>query len=343
MPQGTAFTSNDAGDYVALAPAGATATADYTFFRYLDDTTGIEHDRVQTVEREGGDGQDMALAYTEHHTGRMTVAAYARPDSLAKLLGWALGAGTITGASAVPHVHDLWPAAQARLLDAEDAGPGQSLVEKLIDGKLGEVTISGEHGKPIRVTANLVGGDSPYDRAVGSARTVSYETDEPFYFNLGSYSMAVSGGLQGDGEITRWSCTFTRGQDEEVYGVGFGRRVIPDLNRDVTVEVTRRYQNATAHREIHYAAGGSTVRTRPATGALQLYVSNQLAGTALRDLALNLPLVLWQPPTRNGFQVDGQTVYEDFTGQALKARGGTHLVSVQVRAALATAVASGLQ
>lgn len=344
MPQGTAFTSNDAADYVGLAPAGAALTSDFTFFRWLDDTTGIEHDRTQTMEREGGDGQDMGLAYVEHHTGRMTVAAYARPDTLAVLLGYAFGAGTITGVpTAVPKTHDFWPIAQARLLDAEDAGPGQSLVERMVDSKIGELTLSAEHGKPLRVTAAIVGGDSPQDRAIASARSVSYETDEPFYFNQGSYSMAVSGGLLGDGEVTRWSVTFTRGQDEEVYGVGFGRRVIPDLNRDVAVEVTRRYQNATAHRGLNYAAGGSTVRTTPATGALSIFMSNQLVGTALRSFTLNVPLVMWQPPTRNAFQVDGQTVYEDFTGAALKARGGTHIISAQVAAALPTIVASGLR
>jgi hypothetical protein len=188
----------------------------------------------------------------------------------------------------------------------------------------------------------LVGGDSPRARQVGSARAVSYETDEPFYFNTGSYQLGVGGAMAADDGITRWTCTFTRGQDDSVFGVGYGRKAIPDLNRSTTVEITRRYQSATQHAAILTGAGSVGAAT-VATGAFRAFLTNGLAGSALRSFQLDVPLLVFAPPTRNVLQVDGETVYEDLSGVALKARaGGTHSVWAQVKNALPTAVASGL-
>lgn len=343
MASGTAYVSNDAADYWALAPDGSVATSAFTFMRWLNDSTMVDHDRVQTTEREGGDGQDMGLAYIEHHTGRVVGAAYGRPELLAKSMGWALGAGTVTSvASTLPYTHELSPANQARLLSWEGAAPGQSVIEELVSSKVSEVQIRAEHGKPLHVQLTVLGGDSPHSRPVGSARTVSYETDEPFYFNTGSHQLGVGGAMAGDDGITRWVCTFTRGQDDAVFGVGFGRKAIPDTNRNATLELTRRYQSATQHAAILYGAGSVGAAT-VATGAFRTFMTNGLTGSALRSFQLDLPLLVFAPPTRNVLQVDGETVYEDLNGVAMKARaGGTHLVWAQVKNAQPTAIASGL-
>lgn len=342
----TAYVSNDGNDYVALAPQSAagtpaTATSAFSFFRWLDDTAAVDHDRVITTEREGGVGQDLSIAWVEHHTGRGNLAAYARPDLLTRVLGWLLGAGSVTSAaSTLPYTHDLWPVDQARLLTYEAAAPQRSVVEQLVDSKLQSITIEGEHGKPIRVTAALVGGGTPQARDVASARTVTLETSDPFFFNTGSYNLAISGAPAADDSMTRWSVTFERSQDEEVFGVGYGRQAIPDLNRNVTVEGTRRYQSATAHNAILYGSGGSVAAASVATGMLDLFMSNAGAGTALRTFRFVVPLMQVQPLTRNVFEVDGQTVYEDFAGVALKS--GTHLAWARVQSAVPTSIASGL-
>jgi hypothetical protein len=339
----TAFTSNDGNDYVALAPqsgvgAAVTSTAAYTFFKWLDGTSTVQHDRAMTTE--GGDGQDQALAYIEHHTGGANVVAYGRPDSAVRLIGWAFGAGTITGTVGGKYTHTLWPANQARLLTFEAAAPGQSVIEQLFDSKVKELTIEAEHGKPVKVTAAITGGDSPRSIARASARTVSLESGEPFYFNLGSYQFSVAGTPVAEDEITKMTVTYTRTQDESVFGVGYGRKAITDLNRDVTVEFTRRYTNPSMHNAVLYgAAGGSIVTPAVATGTLDMIVSNGLTGASARSIRLAVPGVVWQPLARNVLEVDGQTVYEDFAGVGLKM--GTHLAWAQVECGVASFVASG--
>lgn len=343
----TAYSSNDGNDYAALAPQSAagtpvTATASFTFFRWLDDTTQIEHDRVQTYEREGGDGQDMALAYVEHHTGNTTVAGYARPDALTKLLAWCMGQGTMSSAvSTLPYTHTIWPVDQARLLTWEGAAPKQTIIGQLMDSKISEVKLEAEHGKPLKVTAAITGGDSPRSLNVASAKTVTLETEDPFYFNTGSYALAVSGALAGNDGITKWTCTFTREQDDEVFGVGYGRKAITDLNRNVTLDVTRRYESAADHNAVLFS-GGTVGAPTVATGAWSAFMTNGKAGSALRTLRFDIPLMAISPLTRNVMEPDGQTVYEDLSAVALKIRGGTYLAWAQIQNALPTAIASGL-
>lgn len=345
----TAYISNAAGDYVALGPQSAAGTpqdttANYVFARWIEGTEGLTHDRVQTTEREGGDGQDLGLAYVEHHTGKGNAVVYARPEITAKILGWALGAGSVTSAASTwPYTHELYPANEARLLTYEAFAPQGAVGERMVDSKIQEVVIEGEHGKPIKITVSVNGGDSPYQRAVGSARTVSYETDDPFFFNTGSHMVAIAGAAVAMDEVTRWSVTFTRAQDEEVFGVGYGRKAITDINRNVALEFTRRFLSATAHNAVLYG-GGSAVAPTVATGAFKAFMTNGLSGSALRSFELEVPLVVMQPLTRNVFEVDGQTVYEDIAAVAMKPRsGGTHLIRAQVKNLVPTSIASGMQ
>ncbi len=343
----TAFSSNDAGDYIALAPQAAVgaapaSTAAYVFAKWIDGTTGVDHDRAVTFEREGGDGQDNGLAYVEHHVANTQLAAYARPEVSARWLGWALGAGTVAGSAGVGYVHTLTPAIQARLLTAEVAAPAQSIIEQLIDSKIGELTIEGEHGKPIKLTAKVTGGDSPRKLNAASARVVTVETGEPFYFNLGSIAFGVEGPQVAEDEVTKFSLTWSREQDDSVYGVGYGRKAITDLNRTVSLEMTHRYTSATMHAGIMYQGGmtGSIIDPTVATGVFDAVFSNGLTGASARSLRLVVPNVAWRPLTRNTFEPDGKTVYEDLAGVGL--RQGTHVFYAEVRNMVATAIASGL-
>lgn len=345
----TAVISNAAVDYVALGRQSAAGTPQdttsaYLFARWLDGTEGVTHERVQTTEREGGDGQDMGYAYIEHHTGKGNLVAYARPEITAKALGWALGAGSMTSAASTwPYTHELYPANEAAILTYEAFAPQGVIGERLVDSKISEVAIEAEHGKPVKITVAVNGGDSPQQRVAGSARTVSYETDEPFYFNTASHQLAIAGAALGMDEVTKWTCTFTREQDEEVFGVGYGRKAITDLNRNVTLDLTRRFLSATLHNAVAYG-GGSAIAPTVATGSFKVFMTNGLTGSALRSFELEVPLMVMQPLSRNVFEVDGQTVYEDISAVAIKPRsGGTHLVRAQVKNLVPTSIASGMQ
>lgn len=337
----TAYVSNDVNSYIAFGSQSAqgTESSTYTFAKYLDGA-GLEHARTVTSEREGGTGQDLVLAYTEHHVGGAQVPVYARPEITARILAYALGQGTRTStASTHPYTHELYPVDQARMLTYEQFSPGAELGERMLDSKITEVSIEGEHGKPVKVTANIVGGDSPQNRDAGSARTITLESDDPFYFNTASHQVAVGGAYQADDGITKWKVTFSRGVDDAVFGAGYGRKAIPEQNREVAVELTRRYTNATVHRQIAYG-GGSYVSPTVATGAFKVFMTNGNTGSALRSFELEVPLMVMEVAKRNGFEVDGQTVYEDLVGKGLK--GATHVVRAQIKNLVPTHLASGL-
>lgn len=344
----TAYISNANVDYVAIGAQSAAGTAQETtasflFARWLDGTDGVTHDRSQQTEREGGDGQDLGLAYIEHHTGKGNLVGYARPEFLAKVLGWALGAGSMTSAASTwPYTHELYPANESRLVTYEAFAPQAAIGENMLDSKINEVEIEAEHGKPLKVTVSVNGGDSPRQRVAASARTVSYETDDPFFFNTGSHMLAIAGAAAADEDVTKWTCKFTREQDDEVFGVGYGRKAITDLNRNVTLELTRRFKSATAHNAIAYG-GGSTVAPTVATGSFKSFMTNGLSGSALRSFELEVPLMVMEPLKRNVFEPDGKTVYEDLAAVALKPRsGGTHLIRAQVKNLVPTSIASGM-
>jgi hypothetical protein len=69
-------------------------------------------------------------------------------------------------------------------------------------------------------------------------------------------------------------------------------------------------------------------------------MSNGFTGASLRSLELEVPLLVAQSLGRNTFEPDGQTVYEEFTGVAVK--GATHLIRARTETAIATHIASGI-
>ena len=335
----TAYTSNDVRSYIALGAQlsgpGTPATT-YQFAKWLDGS-GSEHDRAVTVEREGGDGQDMNLAYVEHHFADAPVSIYARPDWILRALAWAIGQSSVVATSPV-FTHEVMPLPEARLLTYEQFAPGNTIGERLVDSVISELTIHGEVGKPIQITAQVIGGNSPEDRVAASARTVTTEAEPPFMFQQGSYQVALGGAYAADDSLTEWTVTFTRNVDAAVQGVGLGRQVIPPLSRDISVELVRRYQSATQHAAVNYA-GGSQAAPTVATGAFKLAVAYGAAGSA-RLMEIEVPQFAVQGLTRNTFEPDGETVYETLSGMAIK--GATHIIRGRIQNMVATHVASGI-
>lgn len=336
----TVFTSNDVRSYVALGPqtAAGTPATTYTFSKWLDGS-GIDHDRAVTVEREGGDGQDMNLAYVEHHFGGAQANQYLRPDIGLKIVAWALGQSSVVATSPV-FQHEVIPQPDGRIVTYEQYAPGVAIGERMIDSQITELVVTHELGKPLRVNAQVVGGNTPEARVAASARTVAVEAEPPFMFHQGSIQIAIAGAAVADDTITGWTLTFTRNVDDAVQGVGLGRQGIPNLNREVSLEVTRRFTDPAAHQAVHYA-GGSVGAATVATGAFRAnYAYNMQAANASNRVAeFEVPQFVVQGITRNTFEPDGQTVYETITAMAIK--GPTHIARAMFKGPVATHVASG--
>jgi len=337
----TAYSSNDVNAYAAFAAQSAIGTAGttFTFARYLNGA-GLEHARAIQIEREGGDGQDPTLAYVQQHTADPKLPVYARPEITARLIAYAFGQGTTTSAaSTLPYTHEIWPVPQARLLTFEQFAPGAAMGDQVIDSKITKVTVSSEHGAPVKVDTEWMGGDTPRARAAGSARTVTTEAEAPFLHDMASVQVAVAGAYAADESVSRWQVEFTRGVDD-AFGVGYGRDVLIEKTRDVTVTFTRRFQAGTDDRAVNYGSGSLGMSTI-ATGAFKFFVQyGQGVASAARSLEVEVPLLVWDTPRRNVLETEGGIVLEEWTGRAIK--GATHLIRAQVKNALPTALASGL-
>ncbi len=335
----TVYTSNNVGQYIAIGSQTAfgTPAATYQFARWLDGS-GLEHDRVVTIEREGGDGQDNNLAYVEHHFAGAKLVEYARPDALLRRLAFVLGQSSVVATSPV-FQHEIIPLSDPRPITYEQYAPHQAIGERIYDSIISELVITHELGKPLMMESTIVGGGVPEQRVIGSARTASFDAEPPFLFHQGSLQVTIAGAAAADDSITGWKWAFTRTVDEEIQGVGMGRQAIAPLNRDVTLQITRRFIDPAAHAAINYGGGSQGVSTH-ATGAAKFsYAYGNQANATGRYFELEMPLAVITGITRNVFEQDGQTVYETVNLTAVK--GATHIMRAMAKNAVATHVASG--
>lgn len=335
----TVYTSNRVDSYIAVgSQTQATVPATtYQFTRWLDGA-GITHDRVVTVEREGGDGQDLNISYVEHHFANANVVEYARPDTLLRKLAYVFGQSSVVATSPV-YQHEIIPLPDPRLITVEQFAPGQAIGERIYDSVMQELTLEHNLGKPLKITSLVIGGNSPQSIAVGSARTVALDAEPPFLFWQGSITVTVAGVAAADDSITDWTFKFARTLDDNVQGVGLGRQAIAPLHRDITMNIRRRFVDPTAHNAIMYA-GGSVGAPTQATGAFKAaYAYSVAGGGSYRYFELEIPLAAITGITRNIFEKDGQTVYESIDMTAMK--GATWIVRAMAKNAVATHIASG--
>lgn len=340
MATPTAYTSNRVESYIAIgSQTGPTVPATtYQFTRWLDGS-GLEHERVVTAEREGGDGQDMNLAYVEKHMAGAKVVEYARPDNLLRKLAFAMGQSSVVATSPV-FQHEIIPQQDPRFITYEQYAPGIAIGERIYDSVISEFELAHELGKPLKMEYTVVGGGVPEQRVIGSARTVALDAEPPFLFHQGSIQVAVAGAYAADDSVTGWTFKWNRTVDDGVQGVGLGRQAIPALNREVTVEIRRRFVDPAAHAAINYGGGSQGIASF-ATGAFKVNYAYamQAANGSNRVFELEIPLGVITGITRNVFEQDGQTVYETINMTALK--GATHIARAQARNAVGTHIASG--
>jgi hypothetical protein len=140
-------------------------------------------------------------------------------------------------------ISGTWPYATMQV-----AYPGTSLVHFLSDVKFTGLKIEGAKGEPIKVTM-------PFTAITfGASSTVftpSYP-NEPFFLYHNQPSYLLDGSA--DSTIDSWSIDIKYGVDE-LQAQSIALDDIALQNRDIDVQVTRRYQNSTTWKKIAYSAG----------------------------------------------------------------------------------------
>lgn len=323
--------TNEASNYFAIGKqtAKGTEASTFYFYRHLSGT-GLEMNTTTQAEREGGDGQEVGLVYKSAISMDGPGVANARPELAGRIFAYVLGADSVSapaaGASGVAQVHTAAPTslgASAPYLTVEQCFGDK--IERVSDALVGEVTIEGEAGRPIKITSNFVGGGTPYGRDVASALTPARETGQPFFFP--GASVVIDGA--GNSKITKFKQTVRRTLDEDIRTTQLFREDVVQLNFDSDLEFTLKYEDKTLYDKIQLG-GGSMVPIDLATGSFKLY-TEQGAGTALRFLETNVPCHRYTGARLNKLDPDGKTVFIDVTAMGVK--GATHQFFSRVQTA----------
>ncbi len=325
--------TNEPANYFAIGKQSAKDAEATTFYflRHLDGTALERDDNIESV-REGGDGQEVGLRYRTAVSQDGQLVANARPEIAGRLFAYLLGRDSVAGgagaASAVTQQHTSTPTAlgpsSPYYLTVEQAWADE--VERVSNAKVNELTIEGEAGRPLKLTAGLLAGGTPYFPT--AAQSPTRETDQPFFFPNGSY--VIDGAA--NTKLTKFRVNVKRGVDGDIRTTSLHREDVVELNFDVEFEGTLKYEDKTLYRKVH-ALGGSQVPLNALDLATGSFVAHTDFGvsTLRRFLQVHLPVFQYTGARVNKLDPDGKTMYIDFSAMGIK--GATHQIWTLVQAA----------
>ena len=157
-----------------------TDTAPTTFLRLaaadsLEQVQDVIEDRTLNSDRE------IDAIYKVAHKPGGSFQTYARPGLGAQLLAYALGADSVTVGSV--YTHTITRANTIPWLTIERQLDN---IERFIGCKINQIVISGNSGQPVLMDISFMACDSEIQSSAASA---SYQTDEPFMFHDGTYTL----------------------------------------------------------------------------------------------------------------------------------------------------------
>jgi hypothetical protein len=316
--------TNDPSNYFALGVQGAKdqEAGTFYFFKHLN---GSGFDTTQEVsrEREGGGGKEIALGYKTMVKPDGQVVAYARPDAAGRLLTYALGADTpsfiatvAAGVFLVNHLIQSGVNASLPYLTADQAWA--DMVERSTNNIVTDLSIEGEAGRPLKLTAQFISGGSVHVATV--ALTPARETSAPLMYPGASVSLAVTGGADAGAtsiEMTKFKIDIKNGVDDTIQTTGLNREDVIWETADYTLDGTLKYTDKAIWSEVYYGGGvGSQVQVGIATASFNFYTL--LGQGASNSLQMNMPLLQVSALKVNRLDPDGKTMFLDFTAGTIK-------------------------
>lgn len=324
------YSSNDPRNYLAMsvqADANTPATTGFKFVKFLGNT-GFNYDQETESVYTGGDGMDHGLHYLAKVKPDGAVDSFAWPDQFAYLSAWTLGSGvtppSVAAAGVASHIYT--PNATTPHLTIEQAWGGGNQIDRVTSAQLTGFTVEAEAGMPWKVTTNFIGGGTPVWRdGAASALSPSYESGDPAMYAGGAY--LVNGATQVD--IRRFTYTYERQVDDDLFTTNVFRRKIVPLTRSVSLDFQIIWQDQTLYKDVQYG-GASTLPQYLATGSF--HAERQLAGSQL--LAIDIPNLRYTNVEVNRLDPDGQTVVLDVSAMGVKAGTGVvqHRANITGRA-----------
>lgn len=330
MPQSSA----DPNAFLAIGMQSGLGTAQTTlaklrYAKYLSGT-GFQAQLDIVPLREGGDGLDHGYTYKKAQKVAGQIVVNVRPEIAGQLMQLIPGGATWDGASGAAghtfstgHASHPWATIFAQF-------PGSSIAHMLTDVRITGFTEEWQSGEPVKLTLPFLAIQQ--GASFNSTLAVpSYAVEDPFIYHFGpSYQLDGSA----DSDIVSFKIEEGLGI-EELYSQAITPDEIPVLNRDIKVDVQRRYEVSTQWAKI-IMGGGITPTQTVATGSLDA-ISQYGSGAALRSYRTVLPLIDWTAIDLGDLDPDGKTVMESMQGIVLK--GATHAMVKYVKNAHASAYA----
>jgi hypothetical protein len=145
--------------------------------------------------------EEIDAIYKMGHKPNGSFQSLVRPDLGAALMAYVLGADTVTTGS--PNTHTITRADTIPWISVERKLDN---IERFEDCKINQVVINGTAGQPLSIDVSFMGIDSD----IVATATASYETDEPFMFHDGTFTIHGSANTN----IKAFTLTINRNLEE---------------------------------------------------------------------------------------------------------------------------------
>lgn len=157
-----------------------TDVAPTTFLRLASEEALEQTQEVIEVPSLNADREIDAILKTSHKPGG-SFQTYARPGLGAQLLAYGLGSDTVTAGTVYTHT-----IIKANIIPWISIERQLDNIERFIGCKINQIVVTGNSAQPVMLDINFLACDSEIQASAASA---SYQTDEPFMFHDGTYTL----------------------------------------------------------------------------------------------------------------------------------------------------------
>lgn len=275
---------NNAAGHVGIGVQVAqdTPVVPTRFIRFTDADINPEQD-IELLNEGGGIGDRyFVTAFKKTHKHDGSFGLYCRPTIGAALFAYALGRDTVSGAGPYSHVmSDYCEGIPWLTIERSVAG---TVIERVVDCVLNTLTIAGEGGNAVTMSAEFFGSYSEQPIVEASD---TYESNRPF----GQYHGAFFVDASPSEEITRFELKISNNAKEDIFTDSFTRKTVAPLRFSVDLSFTMLIDSDTFYREINY---NFTVEPsdQPRTGSFTLDLSYD-PGPNFRQLKLEIPNLIY--------------------------------------------------
>jgi hypothetical protein len=294
---------------------GSACTTPDLAIPYLDESfnTGQQINAL----KDSGDNEYLLDNMKMEHRENFGFTVNARPELSTYLCAYMLGKDVLS-ATADPYTHTITRGDERYWLTL-DRQLTTTVYQRLVDTKFENVIISGEAGKPVKIS---VDGSALTATMRTTGYTDTYDTERPYMFYDGSSRFKID---------TTTSALIKGFQIKVNINSGGGLRDdqfefidLPDFNYSVDCMLDLYTTTITRFKKINY--NSSTIPQEDlATGAFE--IDCQYASTTTRQLKITIPKINWQSISGVNLNPEGVTMIESIAGVAVK-QSTTELMTI---------------